>query len=651
MNAFRIRTLFIMLGLGLGPLTLLIVGLRFLPGGLLPWIWYGLLACVTIALAIGASGAVSRPLSDAIAAFVTLFRTGGKHKPRTWVPTEYSAMQESLTRLVADHGSRCADIERSLSAQAAALAEAESAAIRGLEVLHAVVDSASEGIVFVHADGHVAMINTRASELLSLTDDYAAPGIGIATWLENVVTQFQNSSDLLQTLTSWQRTASGLYELEAELAGDEPRLVTLRSVDVRRDGTTLLGRLWLFRENSDQRRATQRLRVSQKMESIGQLAGGIAHDFNNLLTAIRGNLTMAELVEDQKEYRDRLQGATRATVRAAELVRQLLGYSRRSDSTKASTDITHLVSETRSILRSSIDPRVAIRTNVEPAIWQACADPVQLEQVLLNLCLNARDALPEKGGVIDISAFNLAAKPGADADHPSAKNQVTLRIRDNGTGIPLEAREHIFEPYFTTKAADKGTGLGLAMARTIIEEAGGRIEFDSELGKGTEFRLYFPANISVADPELSVEATATKPVRDSRTGTLLVVDDEAPVRSIAAQMLRYLGYKVVEAADGIEAISKLESSDVPFDAVLLDVYMPKLSGRDTYKALRERGLNVPVIVCSGFTVEPDEFTALSSNRRGGVVQVIQKPYSMESLAHVVMRAVGATSPNDEVLAA
>jgi CheY-like chemotaxis protein len=226
-----------------------------------------------------------------------------------------------------------------------------------------------------------------------------------------------------------------------------------------------------------------------------------------------------------------------------------------------------------------------------------------------------------------------------------------LCIRDNGSGIPLDAREHIFEPYFTTKAADKGTGLGLSMARAIIEEAGGRIEFDSEIGKGTEFRIYFPASIAASAPGVAAEASVGKPVRDSRSGTLLVVDDEAPVRSIAAQMLKYLGYKVIEAADGIEAIAKITTSDVPIDAVLLDVYMPKLSGRETYKTLRERGINVPVIVCSGFTVEADEFTALSSNRQGGPVQVIQKPYSMECLARVVSRAVSTVSESEEVLAA
>ena len=651
MRAYRLRTFFLLLCLGLGPLTLLILGMRFMPGGVLPWVWYGLICCVTIACALGVSGSVARPLSDAITAFSALFRTGGKHQPATWVPDEYYAMQESLTELVADHSSRRADIERSLSAQAKALAEAESAAIRGLEVLHAVVETSSEGIVFVHADGHLAMINERACELLDLADDYAAPGIAATTWLEHIATRFQKSGDLLQTLAAWQRSGSGLYEMEAELAGKEQRSITLRSVDVRREGITVLGRLWLFREKTDQRRATQRLQVSQKMESIGQLAGGIAHDFNNLLTAIRGNLTMAELVEDQKEYRERLQGATRATVRAAELVKQLLGYSRHTAGDKVTADIAHIVTETRSILRASIDPRIVIRTNVEPEIWQACADPIQLEQVLLNLCLNARDALAEAGGVIDISAFNLAAKPGAAADQPNAKNQVTLRIRDNGSGIPLEAREHIFEPYFTTKAADKGTGLGLAMARSIIEEIGGRIEFDSEVGKGTEFRIYFPANTAAKAPQAAAQSSGGKLKRDSRSGTLLVVDDEAPVRSIAAQMLKYLGYKVLEAADGVEAIAKLTTSTVPIDAVLLDVYMPKLSGRDTYKTLRERGLNVPVIVCSGFTVEPAEFTALSSNHRGGPVQVIQKPYSMETLARVVSRAVATHDVGEEVLAA
>jgi len=225
---------------------------------------------------------------------------------------------------------------------------------------------------------------------------------------------------------------------------------------------------------------------------------------------------------------------------------------------------------------------------------------------------------------------------------------VLMKVKDNGSGMTAEVRERLFEPFFTTKAQGKGTGLGLAMALGIVEQFGGWIEFDSEPGKGTEFRVFLPRCKAVPPPPPEEKPkTDTRALRGKVEGTVLVVDDEAPVRSIAVSMLRYLGYRVIEAEDGEEAITILRTSSLPIDAMLMDVYMPKLSGRDTFKQLRALGIDIPVIVCSGFMVEAAEFNALSQGRHG-LVDVIQKPYSMETLASVIGKAV---SKGHQVLAA
>ena len=335
----------------------------------------------------------------------------------------------------------------------------------------------------------------------------------------------------------------------------------------------------------------------------------------------------------------------RAANRAAELVNQILGFSRKTTVRRMDADLSEIVNEVQNILRASIDPKVTLRTYVSKDTWKVTVEPVQIEQVLLNLSLNARDALPENGGMIDISTANLTK---VDALHNETFPQppgdyVVLKIKDNGCGIPKDVRSRVFEPFFTTKAKGKGTGLGLAMARSIVEQAGGWIELDSELGRGTEFRIFLPRSLAAEQPAIPpVETDARESVsvmnRGGAEGTILVVDDEAPVRSIAVNMLKYLGYKVIEAGDGQEAIDILRSYPTPIDAMMMDVYMPKLSGRDTFKQIRNLGIDIPVVVCSGFAVEADEFTSLIQGRHGKI-EVIQKPYSMEALAKIIARAV------------
>ena len=645
MTALRLRILVLMLLTGLVPLTLLVVGVRFLPGDTLPWLWYGLLGASVVISSVAMCGFISRPLKDSITAMRLLINSTESPSPRTWVPEEYWAMRDSLVRALAEQREERSRLEDKIAASARQLGETEQAAVRSIEVLHSIVESTSEAVVFMHSEGRLSLINDKARKLLHLEDDLAQQGMNANAWLDNVAGQFINADQVRKQWNRWQDATAGGGEGEWETVEAEPRTIKARCIDVRSDKGLCLGRVWMFHDCTDERRLASRLQDGQKLESIGQLAGGIAHDFNNLLTAIRGNLSLAELEDDPARQRERLGGAMRAANRAAELVNQILGFSRKTTVRRVDADLSEIVNEVQNILRASIDPKVTLRTYVSKDTWKVTVEPVQIEQVLLNLSLNARDALPENGGMIDISTANLTK---VDALHNETFPQppgdyVVLKIKDNGCGIPKDVRSRVFEPFFTTKAKGKGTGLGLAMARSIVEQAGGWIELDSELGRGTEFRIFLPRSL-VAEPPASAPVetegreAATVMNRGGAEGTILVVDDEAPVRSIAVNMLKYLGYKVIEAGDGQEAIDILRSYPTPIDAMMMDVYMPKLSGRDTFKQIRNLGIDIPVVVCSGFAVEADEFTSLIQGRHGKI-EVIQKPYSMEALAKIIARAV------------
>lgn len=654
MNALRSRILLQMMFLGLGPLTAFALVLRFLPGGLLPWFWYGALAMGTVVLALVFSGRVSRPLKQGISAFRGLVHPEKGDLLRKWVPPEFWEVREELKKLLRDTRARNSELESNCARHHAQAQAAEKAALRSLEVLHGLVDSIPEGVVFMHGDGHVALMNQRCIELFQLGEAHCKPGADATAWLKEAAGKFTGAAALATEWCAWQSGPPSPMEGEWVMAGATPRAITVRTFGVRGDHGENLGRVWLFRDVTDERQLNQRLQDSQKMESMGQLAGGIAHDFNNLLTAIRGSLALAMLEDvDARQRHDYLENASKASARAADLVGQILGYSR-GRTAAASTDVKVLLTELKNLLRASLDPRINLVCEDGDETWKADLPHVQLEQVLLNLCLNARDALTEKGGTIHITTSHHTRAAGEEGGGtPAPGEYVVIHVKDDGAGIPEEVREHLFEPFFTTKDPGKGTGLGLATSDAIVGEAGGWMEFESEVGKGTEFRVFLPRAthkrlhsrpmperetkpINKEEPEPKESAPAPRP--GSAEGVILVVDDEDAVRSIAVSMLKYLGYKVVEARDGEAALHILETLTNPLDAILLDVHMPKLSGRDTYKRIRAMGIDTPVIVCSGFVVEPDELRK-STGDASGTIDVIQKPYSMDTLARTVSQAV------------
>lgn len=379
---------------------------------------------------------------------------------------------------------------------------------------------------------------------------------------------------------------------------------------------------------------------SQKMQAIGQLAGGVAHDFNNLLTAISGNtdLLLLRHAGDDPSYPDLMQIRQNAN-RAAALVAQLLAFSRKQNLQPEYLDMQDVFSDLTHLLNRLVGEKLRLVLNHGGGIGTIRADRRQLEQVIMNLVVNARDAMP-KGGSITLTtqALNLTEDLHRDRAVVPAGEYVQILIADTGTGIPLEIRSKIFEPFFTTKKAGEGTGLGLSTAYGIVKQSGGFIFVDSVMGEGTTFTLYFPIHNRPAG-EAPIIAKAG--VIRQGEGIILLVEDEAPVRAFASRALRLRGYSVLEAATGEEALAILHDSALAVDLFVSDVIMPGLDGPTWVREAQLTRPDVPVIFVSGYS----EDVMTEQQARIANSTFLPKPFSLAELTLAVQQKLPQDSPN------
>jgi PAS domain S-box-containing protein len=377
---------------------------------------------------------------------------------------------------------------------------------------------------------------------------------------------------------------------------------------------------------------------AQKMEAIGTLAGGIAHDFNNQLTGIIGfaELALAELEPGSKAHRF-VAAIPEQGRQAASLISQLLAFSRQTVLQRQPFDLNLLAKETVQILRHTFPETINIRVIPAPQPAIVEADPSQIQQVLMNLCTNARDAMPA-GGDLTIRVTMEEVDNDYVRQHPymTSGTYVCLSVRDTGTGIPPEHLDRIFEPFFTTKEKGKGTGLGLAMVYGTVKQHGGSINVYSELGKGSEFKVYLPAHTL---PTVSTERTAEELPR-GKGETVLVVEDQEEVRLVAQAMLESLGYSCITAANGQEALEIYRSRGKEIALVMTDMVMPRMGGRELHAALRELNPEVKVLLMSGYSLDA-EVTQL---RQEGLAGFVTKPLGLREVAHAVSAALGNSMP-------
>ncbi|HEV7681351.1 MAG TPA: PAS domain S-box protein [Pyrinomonadaceae bacterium] len=425
------------------------------------------------------------------------------------------------------------------------------------------------------------------------------------------------------------------YELEV-LTKDGGRIpVEVNTRLVYRNGAPV-GVQGIARNITDRKRleealrdSEQQLRQSQKLEAIGQLAGGVAHDFNNLLTAINGYSALAlRRLGDDHPISSYLEEIRKAGDRAANLTRQLLAFGRKQLLQPLAINLNDIVGDMIKLLKRLIGEDIQLITRPGSGLKQIKADPGQLEQVIVNLVVNARDAMP-RGGIVTIETANTTLDGAYARKHVDVTpgDYVMLAVSDTGVGMDHETQSHIFEPFFTTKEKDKGTGLGLSTVYGIIRQSGGNIWVYSEVGKGTTFKIYLP----LIDGEVSAKAESDSAPIKRGSETVLLVEDEDMVRKLASELLVESGYIVLEANGGEEAISLGKSHTEPIDLLITDVVMPKFSGKEVAELLREVHPETKVLFMSGYT---DEAIVHHGIVDSGIA-FIQKPFSERALAQKI----------------
>ncbi len=391
----------------------------------------------------------------------------------------------------------------------------------------------------------------------------------------------------------------------------------------------VVGILGTYEDITTRKQAEEALRHAQKMDSIGQLAGGVAHDFNNMLVGILGAAELLRRGTVALPERDALLDLiVHSGRRAADLTGKLLTFSRRGRMQARLLDVHQVIDDALGILGRSIDRRIQIHRRFGNQVWVVRGDPAELESAILNLGINARDAMPD-GGVLEISTSLRELVPAAaEATTIAAGPYVQIDVRDTGHGIPKNIQLRVFEPFFTTKGQGLGTGLGLAAVYGAVTEHGGSITLLSEPGQGTLFRILLP----LAEGD-TVQPTGDSrpPTAHSERGSVLVIDDEEAVRTVSSLLLRDLGYDTLTAEDGVAGLALFEANRSVIRAVLLDVNMPHMDGRDCLKRLRRLDPNVRIIMCSGFTEEALERDGADH----GIAVFLKKPFRRDDLAAAI----------------
>jgi two-component system cell cycle sensor histidine kinase/response regulator CckA len=391
----------------------------------------------------------------------------------------------------------------------------------------------------------------------------------------------------------------------------------------------VIGAIVHFLNTSEQKKMEIQFVHSQRMQAVGQLAGGVAHDFNNLLTAMIGfcDLLLQRHSPAEQSFSDIMQIKQNAN-RAAGLVRQLLAFSRQQSLQPKVINITDALSELSALLRRLLGPAIELKVKHARDLWFIKVDKGQFEQVVINLAVNARDAM-ENNGILKITTSNYVNKKTFAQNHDSMPpgEYVLIEIEDSGCGISMDIIDRIFEPFFSTKAVGSGTGLGLSTVYGIVKQTGGFIFVDSAVSKGTNFRIFLPRHVPKENEDSSIQED--KHLSDlTGTAHILLVEDEDAVRMFAARALKDKGYEVIEASNGVEAIQLAKRNDVDIDLIITDVVMPGMDGPQMINELRKIMPSVKVVFISGYA--EDSFRKKLHNEDN--IHFLPKPFNLKDLA-------------------
>ena len=506
------------------------------------------------------------------------------------------------------------------------------------ESFETLLSRAPTAMAFTSGKGIIQASNDEFRRLFSETSEEGSAvaefgGKSLASLVAE--TSSQNVRDKIAALSASGLAASGPVELQAVLKGSLNKRVRIVVFPAANDNNLVVTAVETGAAPVIEEQAVQ----GQKLQAVGELAGGIAHDFNNLLTAIIGfsDLLLRRFRASDPAFKDLMSIKNNAT-RAAELVKQILAYSRKQTLRPAILKITDVIEEFQATMGRTLGEKVKARIQHGRDLWFVKADEGQLFQVIMNLAVNARDAMWD-GGEILIATANVSERESlALKDRGLDRGEyVMCEVRDSGTGIKPEHLEKIFNPFFSTKEVGKGTGLGLSTVYGIVKQTGGTIIVDSEIGKGTSFRIYLPRYIETEQDLKALENKAEAPdkiVDLTGQGTVLLVEDEDAVRSFASRALATRGYKVLEAASGVEALEVMDRENGHIDLVVSDVVMPEMDGPTLLRHLRQRNPNIRIIFMSGYAEE-----AFRKNLGADENFVfLPKPFTLKKLAETVKAA-------------
>jgi len=452
----------------------------------------------------------------------------------------------------------------------------------------------------------------------------------VLAWRRSIVRLLRNVSLLerpLQQITLSSAIQTALrarrrqYEIRALLEARERAAQELEQLVLNRTHQLEEANKQLRVEMSERAKVEETLRQAQKMEAIGQLTGGVAHDFNNLLMVISGGLDMLERQDDPQTRRRLIDGMIKASQRGSGLTKQLLAFSRRQTLRPEPVDIALQIGGMRELLDRSLRGDVQVNFDFPDSLWPIEVDPAELELVILNLAVNARDAMPN-GGIISVKGENLADV----SDGQLAGDYVRLSVIDTGVGMGGETLSRVFEPFFTTKEIGKGSGLGLAQVHGFATQSRGAVRINSEVGRGTSIELYLPRSFGQpARTNQLIDLDKAKPKKPSY-GKILLVEDDDEVAALVSEMLGQLGYEVTRAASAAAALGALADGR-PIDLILSDVMMPGgMNGVEMAQEVRRRRSDIPILLTSGYS----EAAAHEAERVG--IQILPKPFHLDDLA-------------------
>jgi len=507
--------------------------------------------------------------------------------------------------------------------------------------LDTTLTSIADAVITTDGEGTVTFLNTAAKKLSGWSEDCAI-GVSYSEVFKilDETTRIAPPDRVANALKDGSGGGSHNHTLLIRRDGSECQIE--HSVAPLRQGRheQLTGCVIVFNDVSERKELENQLRQIQKMDAIGQLAGGIAHDFNNAITAILGYAEMILLRVNKEDplHRDAKQ-IVRAAEHSARLTHQLLAFSRKQVLQPRSLDLGEEILELEGLVRRLIGADIKLVTEVAPRLWNATVDPGQIQQVVLNMAVNARDAMPN-GGEIHLKLRNTTITAAEALRIPDGYpgEFVLLTISDTGSGMPPEVMKKIFEPFYTTKAPGKGTGLGLATCYGIVKQMGGMISVASELRVGTTFSIYLPKG------EISTPAnvrTFNEDALPRGNETILVVEDEEVLRELASQILESLGYCVLLAEDGESALSILEQTAASrIQLVVTDLVMPRMTGRElATRIIRDFG-QMPVLFMSGYTDDQ----ILRNAVEDAEVEFLQKPFTPKGLAHKIREVLDRPAP-------